>query len=86
MKIRLKALKRIIKEEGTGMAVSPPQGGTGLGKLLDDVAMQFSTKMQAQFPDAGDVIQREASDLKTQLTAIIKSAAAKVKMSASKPS
>jgi hypothetical protein len=78
MRIRISQLKRIIKEE----AAAPAQQGTGLGKLLDDVAAQFTSKMQAQFPSAGEVIQKEAQDLKTQLTAQIKASAARVKMSA----
>ena len=85
MKIRLSVLKRIIKEEAIEPAL-PAGGGQNLGKLLDDVSMQFASKMKAQFPGADDVIQKEANDLKVQLTAQIKAAAAKVKMSAAKPS
>ena len=77
MKIKLKILKRIIKEE----AIAPPAGG-GLNKLLDDVATQFAAKMRATYPQAEDTIQQESNDLKVQLTAQIKASAAKIKMSA----
>jgi len=60
-------------------------GGTNLGKLLDEMAMQFASKMRSQYPEADTVITQEANDLKVQLMAQIKAAAAKVKMAA-KPS
>ena len=86
MKIRLKTLKRILKEE----AISPPAAGGGgsggLSKLLDDMATQFAAKMRATYPQAEEAIQQEANDLKVQLTAQIKASAAKIKMAAGKPS
>jgi hypothetical protein len=86
MKIRLKTLKRILREE----AIAPPAAGGGgsggLGKLLDDLSTQFAAKMRATYPQAEEAIQQEANDLKVQLTAQIKASAAKIKMSAGKPS
>ncbi len=85
MKIKLGTLKRIINEENVASPAMSPQGGSGgggLGKLLDDMSAQFAAKMKAQYPGADDAIQKEANDLKMQLTAQIKAAAAKVKMSA----
>ena len=81
MKIRIRTLRRVLREQ-----LLAEEGGTSLGKLLDDMAGQFTSKMSQQYPQAGDVIQREASELKTQLTATIKAAAAKVKMAVSQPS
>ncbi len=78
MKIRVRDLKRVLYEQ-----LLVEDGGQNLGQLLDSMAQQFSAKMSQQYPQAGDVIQREASELKTQLTATIKAAAAKVKMAAS---
>lgn len=77
----LKKLRAFIKEE---LVAQPAQGG-GLGKLIDDISKVFASKMKETFPAADESIQKEANDLKMQLTAIIKAAAAKVKMSA-KPS
>ena len=79
-KIKLAVLRRLVKEELTAQ----PQGA-GLGKLVDDISKVFAVKMKETFPTAEEAIQKESNDLKMQLTAMIKAAAAKVKMSA-KPS
>ena len=78
MKIQVRDLKRLLHEQ-----LLLEDGGQNLGQLLDSMAQQFSAKMSQQYPQAGDAIQREAAELKTQLTATIKAAAAKVKMAAS---
>lgn len=83
MRSKVKHIRRLVKEELA--AAQPAQQGGGLGKLIDDISKVFATKMKESFPAADDAIQKESNDLKTQLTAIIKAAAAKVKMSA-KPS
>lgn len=83
MQIKLGELKRLIRETAT----PAPQGGggTSLGKLLDDMVGQFVVKMTAQYPNADELVHKEANDLKMQLTAQIKAAAAKLKMSAGSP-
>jgi len=81
MKIRLSELKRYLREsflEEDG----PAGGGQNLGQLLDAMATQFASKMQSQYPHAGDVITREAGELKTAMVATIKASAAKVKTAA----
>ena len=50
------------------------------------MATQFAAKLRASYPQAEDAIQQEANDLKVQLTAQIKTSAAKIKMAAGKPS
>lgn len=82
MKIRLSALKRYLRENLLAEDGPTPTSRQNLGQLLDAMSAQFTEKMQSTYPHAGDVITREASELKTQLTATIKAAAAKVKMAA----
>lgn len=80
MKISISALKRVLRE--SFLFEDGAAGGQSLGQLLDAMASQFSAKMQSQYPQAGEVIPREAGELKTQLMATIRASAAKVKMAA----
>jgi hypothetical protein len=80
-KVTIKSLRLLIKEE---LATTTVQS-QGVGKLLDDLVNKFAIKMKEQHPGADELIQKEAQDLKMQLTAQIKASAAKVKTSV-KPS
>ena len=81
MKIRLSELKRYLRESFLDED-GPPGGGQNLGQLLDAMTSQFTAKMQSQYPNAGDVITREAGELKVAMVATIKASAAKVKTAA----
>jgi hypothetical protein len=80
MKTTVRALRRVLREQ-----LLVEDGASNLGKVLDDLGNIFTSKMQAQFPHAGDIIKSEATELKTQCAAQIRAAAAKVKMSAKEP-
>lgn len=84
MKTTVGRIRKLVKEDIATAA--PTGGGQNLGQILDSLATTFAAKMKVQFPSADQAIQQEANELKTQLTAIIRSAAAKVKMAAWKPS
>lgn len=70
-------LRRLIREE-----LAAPAAG-GLGKVIDDLTSIFLSKMKAQFPSpqAESVIKQQADQLRSQVTAQIKAAAAQVKTS-----
>jgi len=68
-------LHQIIKEESAQL----PVGTAGIGKLLSDLVNTFEAKLGQQYP--GDVVKREAADLKTQIEALIRASVTKVKTS-----
>jgi len=73
-------LKHIIKEE----LAQAPVAGAGIGKLLSDLVGTFEAKLSQQYP--GDVVKREAADLKTQIEALLRAAVTKVKTAQGKAS